>query len=259
MAPKAWLEHGLETDGEVGFFQGQPVHVFFGPSGGLCIQRAFGVVALEAEHFTDAADELGEGLAGAPVVADADFGGVDVGVKHGREHAAKGGLAGVVDGEEDFSAVSLADAEVFGGGRDQGHDFELEGVAVGRISLGGDDLDVGMLREDGADAFLVGLESSQAGGGHRGLPPKIENSTAMRTTSVVWPRPTQMPIFTMAEYIAGILLMACFLLRYQKSATKPAMGAVMGSAQRMKTQKTLALADSADCSRVRRLKNSVVS
>src|SRR2546421_6715234 len=216
----------LQSDREVSLFQGESVGVFFGPGGGFGVQRAFGVVALEAKHFADAADELGEGLAGAPVVADADFGGVDVGMKYRGEHAAEGGLAGVIDGEEDFRAMGVADAEVIAGSGDQRLYFEFKGVAVGGISFGGHDLDVRMLREDRADAILVGLESSQAGGSHRPLPPKIENSVAMRMINVVWPMPTQMPILIIAEYMAGILLMACFLFRYQTKATKPAMGAV---------------------------------
>src|SRR5882672_2250455 len=73
-----------EPNRQVCLLEREAFDVFLGPGGGLGVVGAFGVVALVAEHFADAADELGEGLAGAPVVADADFGGVDVGVKDGR-------------------------------------------------------------------------------------------------------------------------------------------------------------------------------
>src|SRR5207237_3778037 len=134
----------------------------------------------------------------------ADVGGVDVGGEEGGEHAAEGGLTGVIEREKNFGAVGLADAELLAGGGDEGLNFEFEGVAVRRVALGGDDVDVGMAAEDGEHAFLVGLETSQAGWGHQ-VPPRIENRMAISITAAVKPRPTQMPILTMAEYLAGIV------------------------------------------------------
>jgi len=62
------------------------------------VEGTFDVVGLVGKHFADADDEIDESLAGGPVIAYADVGGIDVGMIDRGEHLAGGGGAGVVGG-----------------------------------------------------------------------------------------------------------------------------------------------------------------
>ena len=81
---------------------GQLLAVQVGPHGGFGVEGAFDVVGLAGEHLTDADDQVDKSFARGPVVADADRGGVDVGVEDRRQHPALGAKAGIIGRELDF-------------------------------------------------------------------------------------------------------------------------------------------------------------
>src|SRR5205809_7602184 len=106
------------------------MHVQVSPHGGFAVEGGVDVVGLVGNHFGDADDEIDEAFAGGPVIADADGGGVDVGVENRGEHAALGGDARVFAGELDFGQMLLARGVYFF----QALDEELDDVRVWRIS-----------------------------------------------------------------------------------------------------------------------------
>src|SRR5689334_1371002 len=96
---------------EINLLQREQPDVLFRKGGGTGVERAFNIVALITEHLTDADDEVSPRLAGAPVVADADFLRVYVGVKDRAGHTAERRAARVIERQKTFGAVRRGDSK----------------------------------------------------------------------------------------------------------------------------------------------------
>jgi len=104
---------------EVSGIDGEEVAVEVGPHGRFAVQGALDVIGLKGDHFADADDEIDQSFSSGPVVADADEGRFDVGMKDGSQHFAFGALPGIVAGQLDFHEMLIAPHRLSCGASDQ--------------------------------------------------------------------------------------------------------------------------------------------
>lgn len=125
--------------------------MLFGPSRGFGIQGAFQIVTLIAEHFCDVNDHLGQGLTGAPMIANTDLLGINVGMKDGRGHAAKRWASRVIDWQKNFGLMHGAGCEGVLAGRDKAIDLKGKGIFLRRRALGFDESNLRVIGEHALD------------------------------------------------------------------------------------------------------------
>ncbi len=150
--------------------QRQLVDVLVNPPRRLAVERALGVVALIGDHLADPRHDRPQGLAGAPVVADADRMGGDVGVEDRREHPALRRHPRVTQRQRDLDHVALHHGQVVVG-LPQAPDAILELVALRQRTVGLDQLQAGMPVDVVPHLLVVGLEPPQPDRAHRRCDP----------------------------------------------------------------------------------------
>ena len=134
----------------------------FRPGCGLGVERTFHIVTLVADHLADTHDQLGQRLAGAPVVANANLLRIHVRMKYRCDHPAERRAARIIQRQENLRPMGRAHREgVFCVGN-QPLEQKLEHIFLRRVSLSGENPDMRMLSEGCGDAVKVSLQSPQA-------------------------------------------------------------------------------------------------
>ena len=142
-------------------FEGEVGDVLLGPGGGFGVEGAFEIVALVTDHFADANDHVGEGLSGTPMIADADFLRVDVGMENGRQHATEGGTTRIVEGEKDFGLMDGTGQEAFVTVGNEALNVESESESFRRRAFGFDQANVRMLGKELLNLIEIGLKTAE--------------------------------------------------------------------------------------------------
>ena len=142
-------------------FERETGDVLLGPCRGFGVEGTFEIVALVADHFADTNDHVGEGLAGAPMIADADFLRVDVGVEYGSQHPAERRTTRIIEREKDFGLVDGAGKKVFFAVGNKALNIEREGIAFRRRTFGFDEANIGMFGKELLDLVEIGLKAAE--------------------------------------------------------------------------------------------------